>query len=47
MRKELSAEAMAEVAVSGREVRVERRFSSERKTCDMLQSLIRAHVQPA
>lgn len=46
MRKELSAEALAEVAVSGREVRVERRFSSERKTRDMLQGLIRAHIQP-
>lgn len=30
--------------VPGREIRVERRFLSERKTKEMLQSLIRAHV---
>lgn len=47
MRREGSVVLSAEVPASGRELRVERRFGSERKTRDMLQSLIRAHAEPA
>jgi len=47
MRKGNSADLPVEVPASGRELRVERRFGSERKTRDMLQSLIRAHAEPA
>jgi len=47
MRKGNSADHPVEVPASRRELRVERRFGSERKTRDMLQSLIRAHAEPA
>ena len=46
MRKENPEVLSMEVPASGRELRVERRFASERKTRDMLQSLIRAHAGP-
>lgn len=47
MRKKPEMTVPLEVNLMTREVRVERRFLSERSTKDMLKSLIRAHAEPA
>lgn len=47
MRKDRDMNTALDGVASGRELRVERRFASERKTRDMLQSLIRAHAELA
>lgn len=47
MKKDKNMNTALDGLASGRELRVERRFASERKTRDMLQSLIRAHAEPA
>lgn len=47
MKKDKNMNMPLEGLPDGRELRVERRFVSERKTYDMLKSLIRAHTEPA
>jgi hypothetical protein len=46
MRDDKSANAVLDGLTNKKDLRVERKFASERRSRDMLQSLIRAHVGP-
>lgn len=47
MRQKPDLDGMSEKGVTTREIRVERRFDSDRSVKDMLKSLIRAHFESA